>query len=83
MLSAALGRPIVYEPIGLLRYRSELKAQHLPGAFINVQLLINVIARVGMAAKVDGTMPGLLGRPARTLQEFLDDNLDAWRPASS
>ena len=81
MLSAALGRPIVYQPIGLLRYRSELRAQGLPGAFVNVQLLINVVARVGLAAKVDDTLPRLLGRPARTLQGFLDDHLDEWRRA--
>ena len=32
ILSTALGRPITYEPIGLLRYRRELQAQGLPGA---------------------------------------------------
>ena len=83
MLSAALGRPITYEPIGLLRYRRELTAQQLPSAFVNVQLLINVIARVGLAAKVDPTLPHLLKRPARTLHDYIHDHTDLWRRAET
>ena len=79
MLSAALGRPIIYQPIGLIRYRSELRAEHLPPAFVNVQLLINVVARLGLAAKVNDNVPTLLGQPARTLQEFIGDHLDDWQ----
>jgi len=79
MLSATLGRPIVYEPIGLLRYRRELRERGAPGAFVNVQLLINVVARLGLAAKVDPTMEGLLGRPATTLARYLTDHRHLWR----
>jgi len=79
MLSAALGRPIRYEPIGLLRYRRELIAQQLPPAFVNVQLLINVVARVGLAAKIDPTMPRLLERPARTLHDYINDHSNLWQ----
>ncbi len=83
MLSAALGRPIMYERVGLLRYRRELMAQQLPTAFVNVQLLINVIARVGLAAKVDPTLPRLLERPARTLHDYIHDNGDLWQRAAT
>jgi len=82
-LSATLGRPVVYEPIGLLRYRRELMAQQLPPAFVNVQLLINVIARAGLAAKVDPTLPQLLQRPARTLPDYIRDHRDLWQPAGT
>lgn len=78
MLSAALRRPIRYEPIGLLRYRRELRAAGLPGDYVNVQLLINVIARLGRAAKIDPTLPRLLDRPPRTLQNYIDDNVELW-----
>ena len=81
LLSAALGRPITYEPIGLLAYRRDLVAQSLPPAFVNVQLLINVVARLGLAARVDDTLPRLLGRPALTLQRYIDDHRDLWRRA--
>ena len=83
VLPVALGRPIVYEPIGLLRYRSELRAGHLPGVYVNVQLLINVVARLGLAAKVNDVLPTLLDRPARTLQQFIEDRIDAWRTTSA
>ena len=78
MLSAELGRPIVYQPIGLLAARGELKAQQLPKAYVNVQLLINVVARLGMAAKVTDELPTLLGRPPRLLSRYLHDNRAAW-----
>jgi len=83
ILSAELGRPIKYEPIGLLRYRRELLAQHLPSAFVNVQLLINVVARIGLAAKVDPTLPRLLERPARTLHDYIHEHCALWQPAEA
>ena len=82
MLSAALGRPIRYEPIGILRYRRELRAAGMPGDYVNVQLLINVVAKLGRAAKIDPTLPRLLDRPPRTLQNYIDDNVQLWRPTT-
>jgi uncharacterized protein YbjT (DUF2867 family) len=78
MLSAELGRAITYEPLGLLAYRHELRGQGLPSGYVNVQLLINVIARLGLAAKVNDTMPRLLGRPPTPLATYLHDHRDAW-----
>lgn len=79
MLSAILGRPIVYEPIGLLTYRAELLRQNLPPTYVNVQLLINLVARLGLAARVDPTLERLLGRPPRSLQEYLVDHAALWQ----
>ena len=79
MLSATLGRRIDYEPIGLLRYRQELRAQNLPGAFVNVQLLINAVARLGLAARVNDTVSRLIQRPPTTLQTYLTDHRDLWQ----
>jgi uncharacterized protein YbjT (DUF2867 family) len=81
MLSAALGRAITYQPVGLLDYRRDLVAEGLPSAFVNVQLLINVVARLGLAARVDDTLPRLLGRPALTLRQYIDDHRELWRKA--
>ena len=78
MLSAILGRPIDYEPIGLLRYRKELLAQDLPSAFVNVQVLINTIARLGLAARVNDVVAQLLGRPPITLERYLIDHRHLW-----
>jgi len=75
-LSASLARPICYEPIGLLRYRRELLAAGSPRDYVRVQLLINIIAKLGLAAKVNDEMPRLLQRPSRTLQTYIDDHRD-------
>lgn len=80
LLSGTVGRPITYEPIGLLRYRRELRAQRLPAAFVRVQLLINVVARLGLAAKVDDTLPRLLGHPAGPLDAYLAAHRHLWEP---
>jgi len=82
MLSAALRRPIRYEPIGLFRYRRELRAAGLPGDYVNVQLLINAIAKLGRAAKSDPTLSRLLDRPPRTLENYIDDNVKLWTPTT-
>jgi hypothetical protein len=60
MLADVLGRTIGYEPIGLLRYRRELRAQHLPSDYVRVQLVIQLVARLGRAA----TTTDRAGRPA-------------------
>lgn len=78
MLSAALGRAIRYEPIGLLRYRRELLAAGLPSDYVNVQLLINAIAKLGRAAAIDPTLPRLLDHSPRTLQDYINDHVDLW-----
>ena len=82
-LSAALGRPIIYEPIGLLRYRRELRAQNLPDAYVNVQLLINAVARLRLAGRVNATLPRLLGRPPITLDRYVADHRARWMPEPS
>ena len=78
MLSAELGRPIDYQPVGLLTARREMTAQQLPKAYVNVQLLINVVARLGLAAKITDELPQLLGRPPRLLSQYLTDNRECW-----
>jgi uncharacterized protein YbjT (DUF2867 family) len=80
-LTATLGRRIAYEPVGLAQYRRELIVQGLPRAFVNVQLLINVVARLGLAARVDDTLPRLLERPAGTLAQYIADHRALWARA--
>ena len=77
-LTAELGRPISYQPIGLLQARNELKAANLPKAYVNVQLLINIVAKLGLAAKITDDVPRLLGHPARTLADYLHDHREQW-----
>jgi uncharacterized protein YbjT (DUF2867 family) len=80
ILSAELSRPIHYEPIGLLSARLEMKADALPPAYVNVQLLINVVARLGLADTMTDQISTLLGRPPRRLVDYVHDNRELWRP---
>jgi len=78
LLSAELGRPIHYEPISLRTARRELRAAGFPTAYVNVQLLIHVVARLGLADTITSELPRLLGRPPRTLIGYIRDNRDLW-----
>ena len=80
LLSAELGRPIDYQACRLLAYRRELKRQHLPAGYINVQLLINIIARLGLAAGTTTTVQTLLRRPPTTLADYVHEHRDTWLP---
>ena len=80
LLSAELGRPVDYVPLSLLTYRRELRRRQLPADYVKVQLLINLVARLGLAGKVDGTVEQLLARPATPLAAYLHDRRDDWLP---
>lgn len=79
MLSATLARPIKYEPIGFLRYRRELTVAGSPPDAARVQLMIQFVARLGLAAKVTSDVHRLLGRPATRMTQFIEDFAAAWR----
>jgi uncharacterized protein YbjT (DUF2867 family) len=79
LLSAELGRPIHYEPISLLAARREMTAAGLPTTYVNVQLLIHVVARLGLADTITPELTHLLGRPARTLADYIHDFRHVWR----
>ena len=78
LLSAELRRPIDYEPIGLITARREMRAGGLPSAYVNIQLLIHVVARLGLADTVNAEIARLLGRAPRTLADYIHDTRDVW-----
>ncbi|MDQ2739078.1 MAG: hypothetical protein M3Y35_10825 [Actinomycetota bacterium] len=82
MLSAQLQRPITYEPLTLLVYRKELLRQGLPSGYVTVQLLINVVARLGLAAKTTDTVEQLLTRPPTDLATYLREYRNCWLDSS-
>lgn len=78
VLSAELGRAVVYRPQGLLAHRRELLRSGLPPAFVTVQVVINLVARLGLAGHVTDTLGQLLGRPPATLATYVHDRRDRW-----
>lgn len=78
LLSAALGRPIKYEPGSILGYARHLRRQGLPLAQIAVQTVLHTGLRRGDAETVDPTLPHLLGRPARTIEDYVREHATTW-----
>ena len=49
-----------------------------PTTYVNVELLIHVVARLGPADTITPELPRLLGRPPRTLAHYIHDNRAMW-----
>lgn len=77
ILQEALGHPIRYQPASILGYAHHLR--RLPAMQIVVQTILHVGLRFGQAEKVDETLERLLGRPGRTLRDYVHDHVDLWR----
>jgi len=78
LLTAALGRPIRYEPAELRPYVGHLRRRGLPAAQVAVQTLIHANLRSGRGAGTDPTLERLLGRRPRTLADYVRDHAALW-----
>lgn len=78
VLSGELGQPITYQPATVLGYARHLRRRGLPVAQILVQTLLHTGLRRGQAKAVDPTMERLLGRPGRTLEQYVGDHRGTW-----
>ena len=74
LLGLALKRPIRYQPAGVLGYAAHLAHQRIPAMQILVQTILHVSLRKGGAELVDATLADLLGRPPRSVREFIQDH---------
>lgn len=78
MLSEALGRPIVYEPAGVLEYARHLLSQGLAVPHALVQTVLHVGLRRGDAEAVTGTVEEVLGREPRALRSYIEEKAEVW-----
>ena len=78
VLSVTLGRAISYQPAGVLGYARHLRRRGLPMAQVAVQTVLHTGLRRGDAEAVDPTLPRLLGRPGRTLEEYVREYANLW-----
>ncbi len=78
LLAAELGRPVAYVSQGLWEHRRELLASGAEPAYANVQLVIDLTTRLGLARRVTPEVAGVLGRPATPLAQYLHDARDGW-----
>lgn len=72
LLSATLARPIRYEAASILGYAWHLRARRgLPLMQAIVQIVLHVGLRRGDAAQVEPTVERILGRPPRSMCEYI------------
>lgn len=79
VLSAELGRAIVYEDISPLRYWREVRATGAAAQYAVVVSVIQLTTRLGLASKVTGEVQRLLGRPPIPLEQYIRDYRDVWK----
>jgi len=79
MLSAKLGRPIVYKNPGIPGFLRHFCASGRPVAVGLVMVGVYTAARLGLAAAIADDLPQLIGCPATSLRSFIEDNAAAWR----
>lgn len=77
-LSAALGRDVRTRTPSLPGFFRYARRRGAPTPLALVMTSIGLIARLGLAAGVDPTLPRLLGRPARGVGDFARDYSAAW-----
>ncbi|MCU0627416.1 MAG: NmrA family NAD(P)-binding protein [Gemmatimonadaceae bacterium] len=82
ILSRALGRPIWYDAMGLVRFYRRRRAMGEPRALVGVMCALYTATRLGLADRCTPDLERLLGRAPRTLAEFARDNAAAFAPAS-
>lgn len=76
VLSAAIGQTVTYRPIAMEEARARLAARGVPAATIDATLAIAAYQRDGGAtAIVSPNVERLLGRPPRTVQDFVRDHI--------
>ncbi|MFG2570090.1 NAD(P)H-binding protein [Streptomyces sp. NPDC048567] len=78
-LSELLGLPLRFEELSPQQARTGLEARY-PADITSALLESARRQHSGSKAVVDPTLPGLLGRPARTFRDWASDHLDAFRP---
>lgn len=78
LLTTAVGRTVTYQRASVLGYARHLREQGLPMAQVAVQTVLHTGLRRGDAEAVDRTLPRLLGRPARTLEDYVREHALTW-----
>lgn len=76
-LTAALGYPVRYSRPGLLRFATRLRRRGVGWDTIGFMSAVYTLTRLGRNQPITDEVEQLLGRPPRTIAEFLRDS--AWR----
>ena len=78
-LAQAAGRPLVYRPVGFLRFYRHCRRRGLSRSMTLVMSMLYGACRTGGAGHLSPVMADFLGRPPRTLREFAADFAQVWK----
>ncbi len=78
IMSAVLGRPIRYQRAGIIGYFRHLRSQGLVVPQAVVQTILHTGLRRGDAEAVTDELPTLLGRPGRSVRDYVEENRESW-----
>ncbi|MCY1014252.1 NAD(P)H-binding protein [Pyxidicoccus sp. MSG2] len=80
-LTEALGIHVRYQSASMPGYLLHLARRGLPASQVLVQTVLHAGLRSGQAARVDPTLTRLLGRPGRTMRDYVHDHVSLWKTA--
>jgi uncharacterized protein YbjT (DUF2867 family) len=83
IFSDVLGRTIEYADPGLVEFVTTATARGVSLPFALVQAVVYTTARLGFAARVTDDVERVLGRPPRTLTEFVTDHAAEFEKSTS
>lgn len=75
-MSSILGIKISYSQPSLLKFRHVMIRRGIPKDYVNVMVMLYLITQLGNAKKVTNVLEKILGRPPRTIQEYICDHMD-------
>lgn len=78
-LSRALGYPVTYTHPGLVRFAARLRRRGVGWDTIGFMSAVYTLTRLGRNQPITDEVRELLGRPPRTLEQFLSDTAWRWR----
>lgn len=83
LLSELIGRNVRYQSVSPLKYWRHCRAQGLSRIPSFAYTLIHTALRNGSAGATSPVLAQLLGRPGRSMRDFILRHRDAWNPSTS
>lgn len=80
IFSEELGRPIRYANPSMPRFLWRLKRRGVASDTLFFMFMVYALTRFGKNAVMTDTLPRLLGRPPRTMRDYVRDYRDHWTP---
>ncbi len=78
LLTEALQRPVTYRPASLWGFWRHARRHGVARVPALAYLIIHAALRGGSGAPLDPTLERLLGRPGRSLRDYIAENRDIW-----